>query len=289
MSVLAVLLGLGVFLVYDACTSEPRPRRRRDRSHLGRASQLLLEAGYPGIAPGRLVVASIGAGLGAAFVVLVLFGSLADRGAGGRGRGAACRWRSSGPGAGAAAARCASAGPRPSSSSPARSGPATRFPRRSAWSPRRVRRRCVPRSAPWSPTTGSRATWPVRSTAPRSRSPIRRPTGCWSRSRWRTGSAAASSGGVLRTLAAFLREDLAVRKEVEARQSWTVVAARVAAAAPWVVLVLVASRPQGRAAFDSVEGMIVLVAGAVATVVGYRMMLALGRLPEEPRVLGGAA
>jgi tight adherence protein B len=96
-------------------------------------------------------------------------------------------------------------------------------------------------------------------------------------------------GRVLRTLAAFLREDLAVRKEVEARQSWTVVAARVAAAAPWIVLVLVASRPQGRAAFDSVQGMVVLVGGALATVVGYRMMLALGRLPEEPRVLGGAA
>lgn len=96
-------------------------------------------------------------------------------------------------------------------------------------------------------------------------------------------------GRVLRTLAAFLREDQAVRQEIEARQSWTVVAARVAAAAPWLVLVLVASRPQGRGAFDSVGGLVVLVGGAAATIVGYRLMLALGRLPEEPRVLGPAA
>ncbi len=67
-------------------------------------------------------------------------------------------------------------------------------------------------------------------------------------------------GQVLRTLGGFLREDLAVRKEIVARQSWTFVAARVAAAAPWLVLVLVASRPQGAHAYDSVTGLVVLAA-----------------------------
>jgi hypothetical protein len=32
-------------------------------------------------------------------------------------------------------------------------------------------------------------------------------------------------------------------------------------------------------------GLVVLSVGALATVVGYRLMVALGRLPEEPRVL----
>ncbi len=93
-------------------------------------------------------------------------------------------------------------------------------------------------------------------------------------------------GRVLRTLAAFLREDLAVRKEIEARQSWTLVAARVAAGAPWLVLLLVATRPQAMRAYDSVAGLVVLLAGAAATAIGYRLMIALGRLPEEPRVIG---
>ena len=93
-------------------------------------------------------------------------------------------------------------------------------------------------------------------------------------------------GRVLRTLAAFVREDIAARREIEARQSWTVVAARVAAAAPWLVLVLVASRPQGARAFDSATGFAVLLGGALVTIVGYRLMVRIGRLPEEPRIFG---
>jgi hypothetical protein len=31
--------------------------------------------------------------------------------------------------------------------------------------------------------------------------------------------------------------------------------------------------------------LVVLVGGAIATIVGYRLMIAIGRLPEEPRVL----
>ena len=95
-------------------------------------------------------------------------------------------------------------------------------------------------------------------------------------------------GRVLRTLSAFVREDVAARREIEARQSWTVVAARVAAAAPWLVLVLVASRPQGARAFDSPTGIAVLLVGGAVTVVGYRLMVRIGRLPEEPRILASA-
>ena len=69
-------------------------------------------------------------------------------------------------------------------------------------------------------------------------------------------------GRLLRTLSAFLREDVATRREIESRQSWTVVAARVSAAAPWLVLLLVASRPQGARAFDSPTGVAVLLVGA---------------------------
>ncbi len=96
-------------------------------------------------------------------------------------------------------------------------------------------------------------------------------------------------GRVLRTLSAFVREDIAARNEIEARQSWTVVAARVAAAAPWLVLVLVASRPQGAQAFDSATGMVVLLGGALVTLVGYRLMVRIGRLPDEARIFGASA
>jgi tight adherence protein B len=61
----------------------------------------------------------------------------------------------------------------------------------------------------------------------------------------------------------------------------------VSVAAPWIVLLLIASRPDSLSAYNSLTGLIVLVTGAAATLVGYRIMLAAGRLPEEPRVLAG--
>lgn len=90
---------------------------------------------------------------------------------------------------------------------------------------------------------------------------------------------------VLRALGDFLREDTRVRGEIEARWSWTVTAARVAAAAPWIVLMLMASRPEAAAAYDSPTGAAVIAGGALCTVAGYRLMLRAARLPEEKRVL----
>ena len=88
---------------------------------------------------------------------------------------------------------------------------------------------------------------------------------------------------VLRSLAASLRADAAVRAEAEARQSWVVIAARLGVAAPWVVLLLMASRPETAAAYNSPGGLALVAGGLVVTVVAYRLMLALGRLPEERR------
>ncbi len=88
---------------------------------------------------------------------------------------------------------------------------------------------------------------------------------------------------VLRALAAHLRADQALRAEVEARQSWVVSAARLGVAAPWLVLVLLAARPEAVRAYNSPGGLAVLAVGLVLTVVAYRLMLAVGRLPEERR------
>jgi tight adherence protein B len=89
---------------------------------------------------------------------------------------------------------------------------------------------------------------------------------------------------VLRTLADFVRDDVRVRKEVEARWSWTVTAARVAAAAPWAVLLLMSSRPEAAAAYDSRAGIAVICGGAAATLLGYRLMLRAAQLPRERRL-----
>lgn len=92
-------------------------------------------------------------------------------------------------------------------------------------------------------------------------------------------------GRLLRTLSTFLREDARRRSEMETRQGWTVNAARLAVAAPWIVLATMITRPDAMASFATRGGTIVLVVGGVLTLVSYRLMLRIGRLPEEQRVL----
>ena len=92
-------------------------------------------------------------------------------------------------------------------------------------------------------------------------------------------------GTLLRSLSQMLREDMRTRGELEARQSWTVNGAKVAVAAPWLVLALLSSRPQAAAAYATTAGAVVLLIGAVVSVIAYRLMLRLGRLPEEERTL----
>ena len=92
-------------------------------------------------------------------------------------------------------------------------------------------------------------------------------------------------GRLLRTLSQFLRDDLRARGELEARQSWTVNGARLAAAAPWLVLAMLATRSTTIQAYNSPAGVLVLLVGAAASVLAYQVMMRLGRLPEDVRVL----
>jgi len=92
-------------------------------------------------------------------------------------------------------------------------------------------------------------------------------------------------GRLMRTLASFLRDESRVRGELESRQSWTVNAARLAVAAPWVLLVLLATRPEAVAAYNTTAGVIVLLTGAGVSFLAYRLMMRIGRLPVEERVL----
>jgi tight adherence protein B len=92
-------------------------------------------------------------------------------------------------------------------------------------------------------------------------------------------------GRVLRTLATFLREDARARAELETRQGWVVSAARLAVAAPWVVLLLLATQSTTLAAYDSPLGTAILVIGGAVCVVAYRLMLRIGQLPADVRVL----
>lgn len=83
---------------------------------------------------------------------------------------------------------------------------------------------------------------------------------------------------VLRSLATFVRSELHVVGELEARQSWTINSARMAVAAPWVVLLLLSSRPATVSAYSQFGGALVLIGVAVSSAIAYSVMLRIARL-----------
>ena len=92
-------------------------------------------------------------------------------------------------------------------------------------------------------------------------------------------------GRLLRNLSGYLRDEARTRGEMESRQAWSINGARLAVAAPWVVLLFMSFQSEVVRRYASPGGVAVLVAGAAACVVAYRLMMWIGRLPTEQRVL----
>ncbi|HEU0102764.1 MAG TPA: type II secretion system F family protein [Mycobacteriales bacterium] len=92
-------------------------------------------------------------------------------------------------------------------------------------------------------------------------------------------------GRLLRTLSTFLREDARARAELQTRQGWTVNAARLALCAPWVLLLLLSLQPETVRAYNTASGALVLLIGGGTSLVAYRVMLRIAKLPDERRVL----
>ncbi len=92
-------------------------------------------------------------------------------------------------------------------------------------------------------------------------------------------------GRLLRNLSGHLRDDARTRSELESRQSWTVNGARLAVAAPWLVLLMLSFQREVISRYASGTGVLVLLVGAGVCLAAYRIMLRIGRLPVERRVL----
>ena len=93
---------------------------------------------------------------------------------------------------------------------------------------------------------------------------------------------------ILRTLGDFLRQDLALRREIEVKHGWIKNSAHLSAAAPWILLLLLSTQPTTAAAYSTPAGGAILIAGLVMTAIAYVWMNRLGRLPQTPRVFTGA-
>lgn len=91
---------------------------------------------------------------------------------------------------------------------------------------------------------------------------------------------------ILRTVGTFLRQDLALRREIEVKHGWIKNSAHLSAAAPWVLLLLLSTQPATAQAFSTTSGALVLTIGVAMTAIAYNWMAKLGQLPTAPRVFG---
>lgn len=89
---------------------------------------------------------------------------------------------------------------------------------------------------------------------------------------------------IFRTLGDFLRQDLALRKEIDIKHGWIKNSAHLSSAAPWLLLLLLSSQPGTAQAFAQPAGVAILLLGVFLTSVAYLWMGKLGHLPKPPRV-----
>jgi len=91
---------------------------------------------------------------------------------------------------------------------------------------------------------------------------------------------------LLRQLGDFTRQDLALRHEIEAKQSWIRNSAHLSAAAPWLLLLLLSTQSETASTYATPAGVTVLFVGVMMTLSAYLWMARLARLPEPPRIFG---
>jgi tight adherence protein B len=95
----------------------------------------------------------------------------------------------------------------------------------------------------------------------------------------------ADLGSLLRTLSEVMREELVLRGEIIARQSWTVNGAKLAVAAPWVTALVLSTRETAANVYLSASGIRMLAICAVISVFAYLAMMKIAQLPTEKRLL----
>lgn len=95
----------------------------------------------------------------------------------------------------------------------------------------------------------------------------------------------ADLGVLLRTLSEVMREELVLRGEIVARQSWTVNGAKLAVAAPWVTALVLSARDTAANVYMSTSGIRMLAICAIVSVFAYVAMMKLAELPAEKRLL----
>jgi len=98
------------------------------------------------------------------------------------------------------------------------------------------------------------------------------------------GTGSRDTAITLRTLGDFIRSDIAVRGEIDAKLGWVKNSAVVAAIAPWILLVILSTQPSTLQAFSTGTGNLILLLGIALSAIAYLWMSRVGRVQGIPRI-----
>jgi len=98
------------------------------------------------------------------------------------------------------------------------------------------------------------------------------------------GTGSRDTAVTLRTLGDFIRSDIAVRGEINAKLGWVKNSAVVAAIAPWILLLILSTQPSTLKAFETPAGNVILVFGILLSALAYLWMSRVGRIQSVPRI-----
>ena len=88
----------------------------------------------------------------------------------------------------------------------------------------------------------------------------------------------------LRSQVLLTRQELAFHGEVSSKLGWITGTAKLAVGAPWLIVAMLATRPENAAAYAALEGSMILLIGLAVSVFAFRLVQMLGALPTGPRV-----
>ena len=89
---------------------------------------------------------------------------------------------------------------------------------------------------------------------------------------------------ILHELAEFIANDLSLRSEISARFGWVKNSASLAAAAPWLLYLILRTQENAKSAYAQSFGQILMIIGFVLTVIAYFWMQKIATLPRPKRV-----
>jgi tight adherence protein B len=98
------------------------------------------------------------------------------------------------------------------------------------------------------------------------------------------------SGGIgylesLREQALRTRQEIALWGELDSKQGWVTGTAKLAIIAPWIIVATLSTRSENVAIYNTPEGIGVLLAGLLVSLVAYRLVVLMGNLSKPKRVL----